>query len=879
LNVENGKDSDLLNRITWFRILRILIPFVLLALVYWTGERELKQLNLGKVIYDVRKLSLWPTLQIFGFTLLAVSVMSAYDFLIRRHFKLTLPAWTTFRFSWIANTLNNMIGFAGFAGAGLRSLLYRHRDISTATTASAVLFLSPIMITGLSLLAWFGIVGLISTSALLSEHRWLSLALWGMALYLPVFTIAQRTSLYAKWFNRSEGKLPWSTISASVSASFLEWFFAGMSFWLIIHHYFQDITVSEALGIFTISAIAGLMSMAPGGIGTFDLTALLGLQLLGADSAQAMAALVLFRLFYYLIPFLIGLALIAVEFAPSRKRMNQLAVSGWEQSLNAWQKIWSWPGQFGFLSNIGVWALSKLVLLSGLLLLLSAATPALLNRLQFMEEVLSSPLMKLSHGLSVMIGFILLVLSRGISLRVQRAYRFTLLLLFAGSFFTFAKAFDYEEALFLLVVACLLWICRTQFYRISAPFSRKTAIIGGVMLIFIALSYYILGVQTYLDYAKYLPVEWKLNLFIQPNDFAITTGLGILTGFISLFLLKALRPMRRIGVPPDEQEIAKLRHFLEKEPGNFLTHMLFLGDKSLYWAVEDKVLIPYARIRDKLVVLGDPLGNKEWISEGIQQFQIYADRYALTVVFYQVSPEYLPIYHENGYRFFKLGEEALVDVSHFTLVGKGNSALRSVKNRFEREGYRFEVVQPPFEPALINQLRDISDLWLAGRREKGFSLGRFEQSYLQLAPIAILRNSEGVILAFSTFCPSYDGGNVLSIDLMRHLPDTPNGTMDYLFVSILEWAKESGYQQFNLGMAPLSSVGQSHNAMRVEKIANIVFHHGGHWYGFEGLRRYKEKFKPKWEPRYLAYPAGVSLPILTLELAVLVSRKVKNNEF
>ncbi|MNI42074.1 Phosphatidylglycerol lysyltransferase [compost metagenome] len=132
--------------------------------------------------------------------------------------------------------------------------------------------------------------------------------------------------------------------------------------------------------------------------------------------------------------------------------------------------------------------------------------------------------------------------------------------------------------------------------------------------------------------------------------------------------------------------------------------------------------------------------------------------------------------------------------------------------------------------------------------------------------------------AFASVAPGYDGGSTVSIDLMRHRKNTPNGTMDYLFVHLLEWAKSQGCEWFNLGNAPLSSVGQNFGALREEKVARLVFVRGGHWYGFAGLRRYKEKFSPQWEPRYLAYPVSLILPILTLDLVRLVSRHPKEKE-
>lgn len=176
------------------------------------------------------------------------------------------------------------------------------------------------------------------------------------------------------------------------------------------------------------------------------------------------------------------------------------------------------------------------------------------------------------------------------------------------------------------------------------------------------------------------------------------------------------------------------------------------------------------------------------------------------------------------------------------------------------------------------ELRTVSDEWIKGRREKGFSLGWFDEAYLAQAEIAVLRGPEGNVAAFATLAPGYDGGRTMSIDLMRHQSGTPNGTMDYLFVKLLEQCKERGYEVFNLGNAPLSSVGESKSALREEKLAALVFQYGGHWYGFKGLRRYKEKFAPEWEPRFLAYPASVSLPVLTVDLVRLVSRRVQGRK-
>lgn len=138
-------------------------------------------------------------------------------------------------------------------------------------------------------------------------------------------------------------------------------------------------------------------------------------------------------------------------------------------------------------------------------------------------------------------------------------------------------------------------------------------------------------------------------------------------------------------------------------------------------------------------------------------------------------------------------------------------------------------------------------------------------------------NDHDKIIAFATIMPVYDEVSI-SVDLMRFDHNAcPNGTMDALFVNLISWSKQQNYKYFNLGMAPLSNVGLSPFAHEQEKLANFVYKFGNHWYKFSGLRNYKEKFHPDWEPRYLAYPKFISLPTLLIELTILISKNIKKD--
>ena len=152
-------------------------------------------------------------------------------------------------------------------------------------------------------------------------------------------------------------------------------------------------------------------------------------------------------------------------------------------------------------------------------------------------------------------------------------------------------------------------------------------------------------------------------------------------------------------------------------------------------------------------------------------------------------------------------------------------------------------------------------------------MGFFNEDYLKNFPVAIVRRQDEVI-AFSNLLPGGDK-NELSIDLMRYLPGAPHGMMDYLFVEIMVWGKKEGYKWFDMGMAPLAGLEDRALAPLWNRLGAFVFRHGEQFYNFQGLRFYKEKFNPVWEPKYLVVPGGFSLPKILADLASLIAGDVK----
>jgi phosphatidylglycerol lysyltransferase len=197
--------------------------------------------------------------------------------------------------------------------------------------------------------------------------------------------------------------------------------------------------------------------------------------------------------------------------------------------------------------------------------------------------------------------------------------------------------------------------------------------------------------------------------------------------------------------------------------------------------------------------------------------------------------------------------------------------MRRVLNAMAKECVTFEVLPPERVGAHLAELRAVSDAWLAAKhaREKGFSLGFFDDDYVRRFPAAVVRR-DGRVVAFANVLATDDRCEI-SVDLMRYAPDAPPSAMEYLFLEVLLWGKAAGYEWMNLGMAPLSGLESRALAPRWNRIGALVYSHGEHFYNFRGLRAYKEKFDPEWVPRYLASPAGLSLPRVLANVAALIS--------
>lgn len=786
-------------------------------------------------------------------TLFSYACLCCYDLLALHALGKQLPWQQVGITSFIAYTFSNTLGFALLTGTSVRYRIYSSLGLATGEVARVVLFCSITFFLGL--LAWGG--GALLTndvSQLLPDWpQWadILLKLAGAMALLLVVTYLCWPQPRLSWREHTLTLPEFKVRLLQLLVALIDWMAAAAVLFVLLPA--QSVPYPVLLSAFVLASFLGVMAHVPGGIGVFEASmSLLLANYLPAD--KLLASLLLYRGIYYVLPFLCALLLFT-----SQEMLQQKA--RWQRL----QGIMSAVREFlPALISLGTFAAGSLLLCSGMI-------PTMRSRIETLLQVLPLHLLELSHVLGSVSGVLLILLARSLYRRHDAAFRISQLLLVLGMTFSLLKGGDWESTLLLGSFLLIMTPCRPLFYRkgslLHAQFTPGWLISVGAVL---------LGALWLLLFS-YRQVEYDHALWFHfsPHGGA-ARGLRAMGSVVAVLAVvgvaQLLAPLRIVGNKPDKEALARA-HALVVRDGGGHGYLAQLKDKSLLFHPAGDAFLMYGIEGNSWIVMGDPVGRPELIEELLWQFRERCDEHDANPVFYQVSARYLPLYLELGLIPFKLGEEAMVDLTRFDLAGSRLRNLRQSHTKGKREGLIFEVVEATAVAPLLPRLQAVSDSWMQSKmgKEKGFSVGRFEPDYLTLSPAALVRH-EGQIVGFANLWVS-DSKESLSIDLMRYSLDSGTAPiMDFLFVELLLWGKAQGYARFNLGMAPMSGFNDHPLGSYWDRLGNTLFMRGSRFYNFQGLRRYKEKFSPSWEPRYLLCNSKLALPRTLTHLITLISR-------
>ncbi len=499
-----------------------------------------------------------------------------------------------------------------------------------------------------------------------------------------------------------------------------------------------------------------------------------------------------------------------------------------------------------------------------------------------LAEVFPIEFIRLSRTLTILIGFALTVSSLNIYKRKRRAWAAVLGLSFFSTILHLTRGLDYEEALCSFGLMLLLLLTRRTFSVKSSVPDLRAGLMRLPVAAAIAVGYGIAGFW-FLDRRHFLinfhigdAIWTTLRLLSLSGDprlvphtsyahwfltsFYVITGTALLYAGFSLF-----RPViHQFTTLPRERHLA--RQIVQQYARTSLDYFKTWPDKSFFFSPSHRSMISYAVAGNVALVLGDPVGPEEEIETTVRAFLAMCWDNDWTVGFHQTLPDFLPLYQSLRLKKLKIGDDAIVSLADFSLEGKSRKEFRQKVRQLEAVGIRAVEYPAPVPEEVIARLKEVSDEWLRipGRRERGFTLGRFDPAYLRSTPVLAAVDSQGTVLGFMNVIAVNE--KEISIDMMRRRAEAPNGVMDYLFTKLLLYAKEKAYERFNMGMAPMAGFQEREEATAEERLIHNFFQQLNFLFSFRGLRQYKAKFATTWEPRYLIYRHILDLPRLALAL-------------
>ncbi len=837
---------------------------VLVLLMLWLAlyvlRHELHAYHYRDIARIVRELPRSAIFAAIGFTVLAYALLPGYDAIALAYVGRPLSIFRIGFGSFIAYGLSQTLGFPLITGGSVRYRFWSVWGLSATEIAQAASFAG--LTFTLGVIAICGAVFLFEPGASIQLLR-LPVGVVRGAGVICLTVVA----IYLAWSARRSEPLrvgrwllpvpPPGIAIAQLAVAALDWAAAGAVLYVLLPPD-SRLGFMPFLGAFLLAQFAGLASHVPGGAGVFE-TLMVVLLSPWMPAAQVVAALVAYRAIYYLLPFFLAVLMLAVYELQHRRERVVIAVSAAGALAGKW------------VPAVVPYAISVTTFAAGTILLVSGVTPSVHGRLSTLDDALPLGIIELSHFMGSIAGVGLLVLAGALRRRLDAAYSLTVGLLVLGIGASLLKGLDWEEALALATVLALLLPCRREFYRkaaLTAESFSPSSLVAVALVLFVA---------TWLGFFSYKHVQYSSQLWWQftthgdaPRFLRASVGsLAVLLGFGLMGLFRIARVPTVVPAVADLQ----LASDIARRSRDSRANLALLGDKALLFSDDRKAFIMYGVSGRSWVALGDPIGSPAQSSELAWQLRELADRHGGWPVFYEASTEALPIYIDLGLTLLKIGEEARIALDAFTLDGGSRKALRRTVREVEKAGIVFEVVPAERVSAILPELRRVSDGWLEDKhtREKGFSLGRFDEPYLLYFDIGVARQGAGgPIVAFANVWSSA-GREELSVDLMRFTSGAPTSAMEYLFVKLIVWGKSEGYRWFSLGMAPLSGLERRRLSTKWNRFGGVLFRHGEHFYNFQGLRRYKQKFDPVWQPRYLASPGGIVLPRILANVAALIS--------
>lgn len=631
----------------------------------------------------------------------------------------------------------------------------------------------------------------------------------------------------------AEGQIQKKHFIYSIVVSFLIELTGIVHLYISMHALNTQISLFACVMGYIVAIIFMLISPFLRGMGAVELSMAYLLSRFGLEHSEAVSVTLLFRFYEFWLPLLAGLLAFMLPFQKLILRIL--------------------PALF--------------LMLLGAVNILSVLTPALKNRVRLLEHFVPVELVSASNYLVFAAGVFLVFTSIYLFKGLRNAWIFALALAVVSGVGHLTKGYDYEEATLAALVIIILVFTRKQYnvrssrvFGISGLWLAITAVLFTIL--YGVIGFYLLDKEHFgIDFSASQSVKYTLNTFflldteLLPKDnFAHSFLNSIrLLGFSSLlFLLYTLvRPYLGF-LDSDPDELHEAKDFLKTAGSGSLDYFKTYSDKTIFWSEKKTAFLAYKIAGLYAVVLDVPVAKTDAEkAQCILEFDKFCQQSGLKSVYYRVNEGDLGLFKKKKKLF--LGQEAVVDISDFSLDGGHKKAFRNSIKKIKEAGFSIRTYEPPIENHVVAELKRVSDDWLnemGDRKEMVFAQGLFDEAEIKNQTIISLEDIHGRIVAFLNIIPDFSPSEG-TYDLIRKTTDAPSGAVDYVLISLFLYLKERGYKYVNLGMAPMS--GMTEPKEFSERSIKYAYERIKAFSHYKGLRDYKEKFEPEWKNQYLLY--------------------------
>jgi len=622
------------------RHLPAVLGVALLIGAIYVVQKEFRSLKVADIARSLHAIPTSALIISFLWTLLAYGILTFYDRLGTIYAGRKVSYGKVAFASFCAYSLAHNLGFAAVSGAAVRYRLYAHWGLTPLQIGKVVAFCSLTfglggMVLGGAILflepeavPFFGdrlphwVMYLIASGLLLIDAAYITLSrvvgrvkIGGNIIELPSWRMAILQVLLA-------------TVDVAVTAA-------------IFYALLPDrpgLTYLRFLGVYLASYTAGLAANLPGGLGVFDTAMLLGLAPY-LSPPEIVGAIVVFRLYYYIIP----LFLAGTLFAGNEILLRGRGVLKPTAKLAGVQAIGRWS-EPDFVVAAGA---GSVAMCGALLLAIGVIAPG--SDVAWLDPDFADVVSGAGEFLPSLMGAGLLVMAAALVQRVRLAWRGTIGLLLAAAVFTYVQGQPYWIPAVLILAALLIWPFRSAFYRDARLFSGPLDL--GTAVPLLTLVACLLALTAFEPHVRWMDSNsfWEVVLSPEvPNSLRVSVALVVALAVAALWRL--VRPGRTAWEKWSPDTRLRYAELGELPPAQA---------DGVIWSEDGRSAIAFRRIGRVMLALGDPVGVDSDHVSAIWHLRDLARQEHMDPAVWRAGRAHLSVYADLGLAALPLGPDGL----------------------------------------------------------------------------------------------------------------------------------------------------------------------------------------------------------------------------